>query len=332
MFLAIDKEKARKFVRFSYINEETKLPDFSQAGEDHLLPILGDTLYEKLQEIAATIDAPADPKDETYIRDQQLLRKCQAVVVPLAYLSELPTINISITDNGLQSDEKAPHRWEYNKVEAQLADKGSKAIESLLHFLFRNQDHYEEWTESEEYQQCSSLIFKTGKEFNEYYTLHQPHRLYWKLRPQIRTVENFYIKPSIGDAFYKALKAKANLSDEEKNALDLIKSAVAQYTILLATEQLSVKISEHGFTVLIGENNSESLTTGERSVLPPELTTLAGSCQRQGDSYILQLQEYLNSKASETVFADYFNSQHYVNPSQTDSSSGNANRKSIVRF
>ena len=223
---------------------------------------------------------------------------------------------------------QAAHRWEYNEVKDNLADKGAYAIEALLKYLFDNIDDYDEWADSEEYQEAASLIFTTGTDFNKYFRLHLPFRTWWEFRALISEVEDFYINSAIGKDFFKSLKDNAeDASAEEKEAITLIKKSVAHLTIIRAIEKKSVKISPLGFTVKSLGAYSEGTGYDDEQAPGTDLSMLYASCERSGEAYLLQLIEYLNSKASETVFADFFTSDKYVAPSAALPESKNANRK-----
>jgi hypothetical protein len=325
-----DKNSIKEFVRISFINSTTTFPDFESAEERYLVPVIGSQMYDHVKALAASADpVPAEPTADQLL-DMELLKKCRAVVAPLAYLIDLPTIQAQLTDAGLRTistdNMQSAHRWEYNEVKEYLAEKGAVAIEALLRFLFFHKSDYQDWTDSDEYQKAASLIFKSGYDFNDYFSLHQPHRIFWDLRPLIREVEDFYIKSILGEAFYNELKAKETPSTEERVALVMIKKGVAQTTILKAVEKRSVKLTERGFTVLLSAGSSDSVNSGDQPASNAGLTLLYDSCQRDSNAYLLQLQEYMNKTASQTVFTTFFNSPYYKAPATEEPESRNAGR------
>lgn len=327
--LKSEKNSIKDFVRISFINQATTFPDFVVAEERYLVPLIGDQMYDFVKELAAS-DTVEEPTDEQK-RNLELLKRCQAVVAPLAYLIELPTMQTQLTDAGLRTIStdtmQSAHRWEYNQMREYLADKGAMAIDALLRFLFKEKASYQDWTESPEYADAAALIFTTGEDFNKYFSVYQPHRIFWELRPLIREVEDFYINSVLGETFYKELKQKAGPTAEEKAALELVKKAVAQTTIVKTVEKRSVKITERGFTVLLAAGDSDSANSGDQPASNAGLTLLYDSCSRDSDAYLLQLQEYMNKTASETVFTDFFNSPYYKAPVTEAPESRNACRK-----
>lgn len=328
MALIKDKATLLQFVRINFINDESSLPDFELAEERYLIPIIGYDLYDVVIDTADS-ETPAEPTPQDLL-DAELLKKCRAVVAPLAYLLDLPNIQVQLTDAGLRTIStdhmQAAHRWEYNEIKESLMDKGAFAIENLLRFLFKEKDSFPEWTGSNEYQEADSLLFKTGEEFRKYFPVHQPYRIFWELRPLIREVEDFYVKSAIGEVFYNELRTKTEGNEDEKRVLDLIKKTVAQTTIVKAIEKLSVTITNRGFTLLLGAGNTDSVNSGDTPATNNGLSLLYESCQRSGDAYLLQLKEYLNKKASADLFATFFSSSLYEAP-VTCVVSPNANRK-----
>lgn len=326
-----NKETVRLYVRINYINDISSLPDFQLAAEKYLIPIIGQALYDDLLAQVIAFEVPAEGEEPVDIDDVDLVGKCRAVIAPLGYLMELATIHTQITDSGLRTAStetlQAAHRWEYNKVEEHLIEKGSFAIESLLKYLFKEKDDYTDWTDSDEYKDLSSIIFQIASEFNKYFRVQHPYRVWWELRPLIREVEDFYIIPTIGEDFYTELKEDADPGADEIKAIELIKKAVAQLTIVKAIEKLSVRITPNGFTILISAGNSDAANSGDHPQRDPQLSLLYESCERSGSAYLLQLQEYLNSKASDSVFQSYYESDKYEAPSTEPEVSPNANRK-----
>jgi hypothetical protein len=325
--LTNDKNLVKEFVRINFINQLSSFPNWEVAEQRHLLPMIGDEMYAKL----AVIAADADANDQ----DKELLKKARAIIAPLAYLIELPLIHTQLTDAGLRvistANMEAAHRWEFNKAEDYFQDAGAFAIEAFLKFLFQHKADYAEWTGSEEFKALDALVFKTGAEFANYFPLSQPYRLFWDFRPLIKEVQDFYIISAIGEEFLTELLQAANPSDEQKAAVVLIKKAVAQYTIIKAIEKRSTQIGTNGFTVKVTGSYIEDASAGKDNAPDARLSLLYASCERAGDSYLLQLKEYLNKNASAALFATYFNSPLYETPG-TPQENPNDSRISIIGF
>lgn len=322
MALIQDQEQLREFLRVNFINSESSLPDFDMAELVYLVPILGQELYDQVtafQDEAAPADGAELPDRDAYKVKQLLVKACRRVVAPLAYLLELPLHQVRFSDLGLRTiattETQAAPRWAYMEVKEHLASAGALAIEGLLQLLFSKRATFPTWEASEPYKELSGLIFRTAGDFQRYYRVDQPYRVFWTLRPLMREVQDLYLASAIGEGFLQELLEKTGqLSAEESKALELIRKAVAQLTIQRAAERLSVRVTGQGFTVLLGAGAPDAPNAGDAAAPMEAVQRLADTCGRAGDSYLLQLQEYLNAKASNTVFPTYFQSSLYTSP------------------
>jgi hypothetical protein len=311
MALINDLATLRKFVKFAFTTTEKNLPDIAGAEREYLLPILGLELLQKLR----------DQVTGNNITWPFLIELCRAVIAPLAFYNDLSLIQTSIEDSGLKttsSDHKeAAHQWEYKEVQATLVGKGSKALEMLIDHLVAKGSDYN-WTDLS----VEKLIFKTGKEFAQFVYLNQPNLTFHQLKPLVAEVQDHFIKSGIGEDLFENLITASNPSTEEKKAILLIKKTVANYTIARATERLPVKITPAGVLVSL-DSEYANATAGDT-----RLSALEASSMRDGESYYLQLKEYLNKAASATVFKEYFNSELYT--PKTERPDGNDSRRGIA--
>lgn len=311
--------ETRAVVKLNFNNATSELADMSAADARFIIPVLGEDLYNEL--ITAL-----DVVDSGY---EILIDLSRRAVGPLAYWMDLPNMQTKITDNGISTfdndKQQAAHRWEFETLRDNLADKGCFALERMLQYVFENAGTLD-WTMPDDYK----LIFLTGKAFNKYYPLYQPYRTFESMRPVLRKVEDEYIKSSIGEDFFAELRdLSAEPSTEEAFAIDLLKKAAAHFTIKESIAMLPVKISTNGFTVLLAATEKEP--QGEGKAPDAQLTLMHDNADRSGQNYLQRLQKYLNDNASETVFATYFSSDEYTSPA-TEVVNGNETRNGIFRL
>jgi hypothetical protein len=318
MPLIIDISTARQYVKLDFTNSESSLAFMNNADDRFLVPVLGQELYD-------LVVSESNVTDSAYAT---LIELCRKAVAPLAYWLELPNIQVRITDKGIgttaSQNMESAHRWEFESLRDQLADKGCWAMEQLLQHLYDNATTYN-WTSPDEYK----LIFLTGKEFYKYYPVFQPNRTFEALRPLVRQVEDNCIRNLIGDDFFEELRDKAAPTDEEKKAIAYIKKSVANFTIKSAIETLPVKLSVYGFTVVLS-SNSDMPNQGDQHAPSDQLSLLYKSVDRDGGMYLLGLKNYLDNNASESVFATYFAGDYYEAPASRDTTDRNAARVGIV--
>jgi len=289
----------RRYVKMSFTATAVKsMPDIDAAERKFLIPILTQPVFNALQ-------AEVDANDATW---STLLNLCRAAIAPLALWLDLPFMQASIEDGGIKtthSDNKeAAHQWEYRQIETALVNKGMAALEDLIDHLLVNGSNYE-WQDRAD----DNSIFRTGKDFSRYVYLHQPNLTFQQLKPLVKEVEDHFIRPAIGDAFYNSLALLSTPGEGEIKAIQLIKKAVANYTVVRAVERLPVKITPYGLMASL-QNNTEG--KADAPAKDNQLSLLMTSSQREADAYLFQLMEYLNKTASALVFNTFFTSAYYI--------------------
>ena len=308
----------KRYVKYNFTSTTTALPDTAPAERKFVLPFLGNTLYASLQ---SQVDA-------NNITNTALLDIVRAAAAPLSVLMDLPLLQTQLGDTGLRTllseQTQAAHRWEYNEVKAMLEEKGMQALEDLLNHLEANAQTYE-WELPVQFV----LLFKTGSEFKKYYPLQYPARTFMMLQPLIEEVEELFIKPSIGAAFFEELRDEANAEDELLAAQKYMKRCVANLTVMRAMEKLPVRLTPYGLLVTL-DSAPDQPYQGDGTASTQQMGLQHAAVKRDGESYLNKLVAYLNEKASEDLFETYYGSEYYKAPSTETKVNPNINRKGIL--
>jgi hypothetical protein len=219
------------------------------------------------------------------------------------------------------------YRWEFDGVKDTLAQKGHQGMESLLQFLEENAVSFPSWTASEAYAIRNKFLIKTAMDFSDQYRIAEPHRTYSSLLGVLADVEDLYIKPTIGEAFFAELKADPAPNADEKQVIATLKKAIAHLCIHHAFEKSLTKITEAGVTIY-----DRYADRGDSTAAQPthdQIQFVMNSTKRDGQSYLVKAKLYLDQKASGSLFATYFASEFYTAPKEYEDP--NKNRK-IFRF
>ena len=311
MAIIKDVLTASKYINIPTTYKIQKLPDMDVAAERYLIPLIGAVLYKELNDAVAG--------NTGTVLESELMNKCRAVIVPGAFMSSLARANVQITDAGLRvaanDSMQAVSRWSFLELRNELADQTAFAQEALLSHLFANKGIYPTWVDSDEFKKLNDLVIASGSEFSDYYFLKDPHRVFWLLKDLIRDVQQLYLDSAMG-GYYKVLKAKAQPTQLESDALVLIKHATAKYAILRACTSRAVRFDEDGFTVQMSAANNDNTQQGSQDAPDAKIGQLMALCERDADSYLVKLKELLNTNASADVFPEYFASPFYVSPKQ----------------
>ena len=321
LFKANDISTFKKYVNVSFtFDTNNNFPGLDEAEQEFLKPILGEDLFDILQ-----AQADAENVEEQY---EELLGKARRYVAPLSILLGISTRHIQIGDTGLKKtvseNKENVFGWEYREVKEELRDKCAKALDRLWEYLFEEGDTLD-WADPSPIK----LLFKNGADFNRSYALHQPHRVYPQLKPTIKKVEELFIWDSLGEEFLNELKEVAVPSDHQKKVIDLLKSAIAHFTIHKIVGTLSIKVTENGLTVLLNDAGDQPYK-GERIAPDNLLTMTRDEALRDGNKYMKKVRSYLRDNKGEAVFNTYIQSKYFTERS-TEKVDYNATRKGIFK-
>ncbi len=321
LFKSNDINTFKKYVNVSFtFDTNNNFPGLDEAEQEYLKPILGQELFDELQ-----TQAGAETVAEEYV---ELMGKARRYVAPLSILLGISTRHIQIGDTGLKktvSDNKENvFGWEYREVKEELKDKCAKALDRLWEYLYEDGSEFD-WTDPSPVK----LLYKNGADFNKSYALHQPHRVYPQLKPTIKKVEELFIWDAIGEEFLEELKELENPTDHTKKVIDLLKSAIAHFTIHKIVGTLSIKVTENGLTVLLNDAGDQPYK-GERIAPDNLLTMTRDEALRDGNKYMKKVRTYLRDNKTEDQFQTYIESKYFTDR-PTEKVDHNAGRKGIFK-
>lgn len=294
----------KKYLRVVFTSTtDNGLPNMERADRKYLVPILGQSVYDALMAKVTANNADW----------ATLLSICRSYVAPMAMLLDLPTKQVQITDSGIKktssTDLENAFRWEYLELKNALETQAAEALDELWEHLYAKASDY-----SWEPTNTHKTIIKTATEFKQYYMpLQHSYRCFSAMLPVMVSIQDQVLHDAITKEFFEYLRDKESPSDEEKPAIELLKKATAYLTIMAATEQLSVKISGNGFTILL-QDATDAPYKGEAAATGDNLSLLRSSCEKIGNGYLQQLKRYLNDTATASIMPLYFNSKKYIAP------------------
>lgn len=249
-------------------------PYIDVAEQKHLRVWLGDEFWEEL----LTEYAKASPSSEM-TKLFPLLQK------PLAYLGvyEHSFIGgVQISDMGLirmeNDNSKTAYKYQINDLRSSMINNGFEAIEVLLKFLYANKGDYPTWRDSSAFARSRSLFLNYASEFRASYAKYVSRYTYESLRSLIEDIEEFALRPLLGDELYDGMKERIledSLATEEKKLLPLLHKAIAHFAIEEGIKQNLVKIE--GTKVLqrelLGDQSLEKGTLPGQAALSLSLNT-----------------------------------------------------------
>jgi hypothetical protein len=250
-----------------------------------------------------------------------LLAKCQSVVVPFAYIMDLPLRQTLLTDTGLITTDnenvRKAFKWEYNNTVEALTTQGYSAQESLILFLKANRADFPLWENSPYNNPSSSAIIRDGADLGAVIGLLQPHRCFMLLQPIFQTLTEEFIKPALGDEYYDAFNQRiisGSLRPEEQDILPQLRMSLARKALAKAAVEMSVRFQNGSFTIIDGKFANDTPDEGRVSPAESQLNKFAELHERSARFLLERLVTSMNKKASAIVFPEYYLSDTYQDP------------------
>lgn len=223
----------------------TLLPFIQDAEQLDLLPHIGQAMYD---------DLFANPSDYT-----DALPYLKAVVAWFAYYRALPSLRTVVADMGLQQQNdregtsSPANEEQYNTVLWNALRTAYDKLEVLIwNHLVPNQADYPEWTGWAGSRFAWDLFLNSPAVFQQHHPLHTPGALetWLKLRPIMRKIELYHIKPILCDDLFAELKAQIatpdDLTPENAVLLELVRNVVAARTVEEAASKLNLQLTARG--------------------------------------------------------------------------------------
>lgn len=306
----------KKYVTITVTSQNNiSMPNMDMADENYLWPVLTKTVY------SAMVDVITNHTDIW----NRLRELCKRVVAPMALADMLSKKQVSISDVGIHSTNSetlvSAHRWEYLELKNSLYNDAAKAQEKLWEHLFLNGDDY-----SWENPLPQKTLFTSGEHFSQFFYVPEPYTVFSSLLPIIAEVEDKNIYTAMGKDFVESVRDNTTPTTEEKELLTILRKAVANLAISEACSKMAVKITNRGFTVLMGDSGDQPYKGDQDSSFTLK-KALRDTAAGDGIRYITDALTYLNKQASTTIFPTFFSSIYYVNPITPKGADANKYRK-----
>lgn len=256
---------------------------------------------------------------ENQVDEKELQELAEGAVAFYAFTLLQPRINLKIGDAGmmktLPSNHVAITKWEF----VSMAESNQSLIDICMDGFWEQVAEIEPqtWLESEDYKVRQELFIKDASELTNHLPLvNKSVRLYEALKMYLRKAERDAIETTLTPAVYADLKAKLKgesptaLSSTDKKLLELVKDALALIALQNALPYLSVLIDTEGIRQVVktdGTRNELEASDGSKAGLITKL-------EKDGDSAVRKVFDYMKSVASEELYPSFFAMHEEVDP------------------
>ncbi len=290
---------------------ENWFPYIDEAQETFIKPVLGDVLYGQLQRLLDPVIL--DPKDGPI--DSRLADLLVMIRKPLAlYALWLGSdeFGVSISAQGIQVIETPTHKtapqYRVQNLKENWIRRANTSLDLVLKFLDEHKEDYPNYV-----CQDADLFISGTLEFNSEVDIRESRRVFVSLKPIIRSVEKKYIRPTLSSELFDELKAtlqsKEGLSKDQIVLMDLIRPALAHLTMSRALLEISIDVLDWGIFDTGG--NTFANVSSKQASNKDRISIMAEANQRDGESELKALQQFLDESASEDLYPAYFHSTRY---------------------
>lgn len=296
-------------------------PYISQAAKKYLHDWISPEFYTELVDGHKT--------DGLSTEDKTLLPYVQTCLANFALYEYTPIGQIQFSDSGIHINvtekKKTAFEHQVKLLRTSFIETAYDALETLMAFLEENEGDYDTWKTSPAYSKNRAHFINTSKEFSKIYELKRPAQTFRALTPVMGHMEEFAIKPIIGDTYFNSLKDdiedKDDPSAEDAIVLKYIRSAIAFFTVAEGLKQDMVSITANGVMAYSSEKLKAIPVSDSR------VSVKVSQAESFGNRYIDKLTTHL--KANLDDYPEYKSFSEQEMPTRESS---NSNLKSIFRI
>ncbi len=285
-------QNAAEFKRCLPVNVNTSFvtlaPAIATAEQNHVRPLLGETLFNELADYYAGngIEGSSEEKNE-------LVSYIQMAVVRLAYWESFDQLAVTMSDRGLQvtNGENRAYRYQEDRLKLSLQRQGFGYLNTAIGYIMEHFDTFSSFSESEYYSERQDSVIRSMKEMESITSIGNDFCLFARLRQFISETENMELPFRIGASLTKLLKTDRDTA-RLKTLLRSAQGFVAHWTLAEALPALNVNMSPNGPVVMSDQGNGGNGGESINPIAPNLVEKLQKNHREYAERYIGQLVTY----------------------------------------
>lgn len=287
-------------------------PYIDEAEYTFIRPAIGTELFSLLEEKAG-----AAQTDEPFSTALDRIRRPLALYALYLGIDEF---SVNLSAQGIQviatdTHKSAPQYLIQNLKESTMR-RAHTLMDLALEYFETNRDAFPGFS-----PQDPDLFLRCAAEFSRFVDIRSSRRVFLSLKPVIASIERKYIRPTLSDGFFRALKEAVKgtspLSEDNQAALDLIRPALAHLTIARALQEISIDILDWGVFATAASTFTNVATKQTSNQV--RISAMIQANQLDGEAELKALQEFLDMNATEEKYPEYYSSDRYAGPQKARS-------------
>ncbi len=290
-----DTETLREYLSVNgTIDIDNLKPSLRKAERNYLKPLIGTA---QLAVFEAEVTDPII---------KGALELAQEAVANFAFYLYMPIGAVQVSDNGLytvESDQtKTATDKQFKELQRSMLRGGHEALDSLLAYMEENATNFGPWTSSSSYTVYKDLLITDTATFNTYYHIFKSRQTFLALRPNIRVVEDQFVKPVIGDELLKALKTDQT-EDVRKEVKKILQQSIVAFTVMKTVYNGLFVMDASGMHMRFDVLPYETTTTNINLKVNDFLVHTNKTKQAEGEEYLKKALEVIQANPSD--FEEY---------------------------
>lgn len=287
-----NNQNAAEFKRCLPVNVNTSFttlaPAIATAEQNHVRPLLGDTLFDSLADYYA-----ANGIEGESTVTNELVSYIQMAVVRLAYWESFDQLAVMMSDRGLQvtNGENRAYRYQEDRLKKSLQRQGFGYLNTAIGYIMEHIDTFGSFTESDYYSERQNSVIRSLKEMEGVTSVGNDFCLFAKLRQFISETEEMELPYRVGNSLADLLRNNRTDARLER----LLRSAqgfVAHWTLAEAMPALGIIMSPNGPVVVSDQGNGGNGGESSNPASAEQIGILQKRHREMAERYIGQLVTY----------------------------------------
>lgn len=297
-------DEVRELLPISNAVEFSRLkPHLEVTEQNFIRPLLGDALFQNLE----TYDPNTKPPEtkDTILALGSLKKLIQRAEIHLTYWQGYDILNAYISDGGFRRIEtekvKGLYKYQEDNLKEYFKVTGFNGLDTALEFIESNIDGLGSFRESETWKKIKGSFIPDTKTFSSIYFIGNSRLVFLRLQPFFQIIEDLSIKIVLGQENYNYIKAamvRNELEPKVAQILPYISKPIAFLSVAMLMEESGADLTDKG---LFFEGRMQTMMS-DTVKQPAEIERVANLVKRArglGESYLIQLKEYLLDHAQE---------------------------------
>ncbi len=297
-------EEIRNYISVSSSAKfEHLIPHIKNAERDYLIPVIGLSMYEELQEFydEELTDLSSGAQEET----AELIKLVQSAMIHIAFWIGFDVLNTYISDGGFKqtnsADVKGLYKYQEENLKNYFRTNGFNGIDVVLKYLEDHLTDFGEFKSSPAYTLFRSSFIQKTETFNKIVYINNSRLTFLRMKTHMDLIEAIEIAPILGPVAYAYLKAQLLRDSPDVKVTTLIpfiQKPIAFLASAMLMEESGADLLDNGLYFTSTGVTRESNTI-QQPAAGDRIATLVMRNRSFGEIFLNQLRIYLLTNSAD---------------------------------